>query len=55
MPWAYEAVGTSEWTGTRLAPLIERTLVPNLRLLKSRLLVLTMVMMPVLATILGGV
>jgi DMSO/TMAO reductase YedYZ molybdopterin-dependent catalytic subunit len=24
MPWAYEAVGTSEWTGTPLAPLIER-------------------------------
>jgi DMSO/TMAO reductase YedYZ molybdopterin-dependent catalytic subunit len=24
MPWAYEAVGTSEWTGTPLAPLLER-------------------------------
>ncbi len=24
MPWMYEAVGTSEWTGTPLAPLIER-------------------------------
>ena len=24
MPWMYEAVGTSEWTGTKLAPLIER-------------------------------
>ena len=24
MPWAYEAVGTSEWTGTPLAPLIAR-------------------------------
>ena len=24
MPWAYEAVGTAEWTGTPLAPLIER-------------------------------
>lgn len=24
MPWAYEAVGTSEWTGTPLAPLIEQ-------------------------------
>ncbi len=24
MPWSYEAVGTSEWTGTLLAPLIER-------------------------------
>ncbi|WP_339761580.1 sulfite oxidase [uncultured Hoeflea sp.] len=24
MPWAYEAVGTSEWTGTPLKPLIER-------------------------------
>ncbi len=24
MPWSYEAVGTSEWTGTPLAPLIER-------------------------------
>ncbi len=24
MPWDYEAVGTSEWTGTPLAPLIER-------------------------------
>ena len=24
MPWAYEAVGTSEWTGTPLAPLIKR-------------------------------
>ena len=24
MPWAYEAVGTSDWTGTPLAPLIER-------------------------------
>ena len=23
MPWMYEAVGTSEWTGTKLAPLIE--------------------------------
>ncbi|MDF1609819.1 sulfite oxidase [Hoeflea sp. YIM 152468] len=28
MPWAYEAVGTSEWTGTPLKPLIERA-VPN--------------------------
>ena len=24
MPWMYEAIGTSEWTGTPLAPLIER-------------------------------
>lgn len=24
MPWMYEAVGTSEWTGTPLAPLLER-------------------------------
>lgn len=24
MPWTYEAVGTSEWTGTPLAPLIKR-------------------------------
>lgn len=24
MPWAYEAVGTSRWTGTLLAPLVER-------------------------------
>lgn len=24
MPWFYEAVGTSEWTGTPLAPLLER-------------------------------
>lgn len=24
MPWSYEAVGTAEWTGTPLAPLIER-------------------------------
>lgn len=24
MPWMYEAVGTSEWTGTPLGPLIER-------------------------------
>ena len=24
MPWAYEAAGTSEWTGTMLAPLLER-------------------------------
>ncbi|MGJ8572260.1 MAG: sulfite oxidase [Hoeflea sp.] len=24
MPWSYEAVGTSEWTGTPLKPLIER-------------------------------
>lgn len=24
MPWSYEAVGTSEWTGTPLAPLIKR-------------------------------
>ena len=24
MPWAYEAVGTSEWTGTPLLPLIKR-------------------------------
>ena len=24
MPWTYEAVGTSEWTGTPLAPLIQR-------------------------------
>ena len=24
MPWLYEAAGTSEWTGTRLAPLISR-------------------------------
>ncbi|OCW56358.1 sulfite oxidase [Hoeflea olei] len=24
MPWTYEAVGTSEWTGTPLRPLIER-------------------------------
>jgi len=24
MPWQYEAVGTSEWTGTKLAPLIAR-------------------------------
>ena len=24
MPWTYEAVGTSEWTGTPLAPLLER-------------------------------
>lgn len=24
MPWSYEAVGTSEWTGTPLRPLIER-------------------------------
>ncbi|MBX2880646.1 MAG: sulfite oxidase [Granulosicoccus sp.] len=24
MPWGTEAVGTSEWTGTRLAPLIDR-------------------------------
>jgi DMSO/TMAO reductase YedYZ molybdopterin-dependent catalytic subunit len=24
MPWSYEAVGTSEWTGTALAPLIKR-------------------------------
>ncbi|MFT4727199.1 MAG: DMSO/TMAO reductase YedYZ molybdopterin-dependent catalytic subunit [Granulosicoccus sp.] len=24
MPWSYEAVGTSEWTGTTLAPLIKR-------------------------------
>ena len=24
MPWAYEAVGTAEWTGTPLAPLIEK-------------------------------
>ncbi|XAT58970.1 molybdopterin-dependent oxidoreductase [Rhodobacteraceae bacterium IMCC1335] len=24
MPWIYEAVGTSEWTGTKLAPLIAR-------------------------------
>ena len=24
MPWMYEAVGTSQWTGTPLAPLIER-------------------------------
>ncbi|MEM6464454.1 MAG: molybdopterin-dependent oxidoreductase [Pseudomonadota bacterium] len=24
MPWRYEAVGTSEWTGTPLAPLIEK-------------------------------
>jgi len=24
MPWSYEAVGTSEWTGTLLAPLIRR-------------------------------
>ena len=24
MPWSYEAVGTSEWTGTPLAALIER-------------------------------
>lgn len=24
MPWGYEAVGTSQWTGTPLAPLIER-------------------------------
>ncbi|NNU80976.1 sulfite oxidase [Halovulum dunhuangense] len=24
MPWMYEAVGTAEWTGTPLAPLIER-------------------------------
>lgn len=24
MPWAYEAVGTSEWTGTLLAPLLKR-------------------------------
>ena len=24
MPWIYEAVGTSEWTGTPLAPLLER-------------------------------
>lgn len=24
MPWGYEAVGTSQWTGTLLAPLIER-------------------------------
>ena len=24
MPWMYEAVGTSQWTGTRLAPLIEK-------------------------------
>lgn len=24
MPWSYEAVGTSEWTGTALAPLIRR-------------------------------
>ena len=24
MPWMYEAVGTSEWTGTKLAPLIEQ-------------------------------
>lgn len=24
MPWMYEAIGTSEWTGTPLAPLIDR-------------------------------
>ncbi|WP_293451322.1 molybdopterin-dependent oxidoreductase [Planktotalea sp.] len=24
MPWLYEGVGTSEWTGTKLAPLIEK-------------------------------
>ena len=24
MPWMYEAIGTSEWTGTLLAPLIDR-------------------------------
>ena len=28
MPWAYEAAGTSEWTGTPLAPLIKRAM-PN--------------------------
>ena len=54
MPWAYEAVGTSEWTGTPLAPLIERA-DPIQKLLKSRLPVLTTVMMPVLAIISGGV
>ena len=29
MPWMYEAVGTSEWTGTKLAPLIERACLKN--------------------------
>lgn len=28
MPWSYEAVGTSEWTGTLLRPLIEKAM-PN--------------------------
>ena len=29
MPWMYEAVATSEWTGTKLAPLIERACPKN--------------------------
>jgi len=29
MPWMYEAVGTSEWTGAKLAPLIERACPKN--------------------------
>ncbi|MFB0930517.1 MAG: molybdopterin-dependent oxidoreductase [Ascidiaceihabitans sp.] len=29
MPWVYEAVSTSEWTGTKLAPLIEQACPKN--------------------------